>query len=87
VSDNDDHDRVMRIIMARCGDALTDADLATLTQHAGATAEPYLPGEIGEQILGHCQTKFYTACLGVGTRVSSTGFCQGIATALGEVRG
>jgi hypothetical protein len=51
VSDNDDHDRVMRIITARCGDALTDADLATLTQHAGAPAEPDLPLEIGEQIL------------------------------------
>jgi hypothetical protein len=24
----------------------------------------------------HCQTKFYTACLGVGTRVSSTVFAE-----------
>jgi chaperonin GroEL (HSP60 family) len=35
---------------------------------------------------GHCQTKFYTVCLGVGTRSSFTVFCSSIAAALGEIR-
>jgi hypothetical protein len=49
VSDNDDHDRVMRIIPARCGDVLTDADLALF---ASMESEPdTLPVAIGEQIM------------------------------------
>ena len=42
-----DRDRVMRIIMARCGDVLTDADLALLAGEPNDT----LPWQIAEQIL------------------------------------
>jgi hypothetical protein len=45
-----DRDRVLRIIMARCGDVLTDADLAAL---GDAAPDPdALPATISEQI-GH----------------------------------
>jgi hypothetical protein len=51
MTDGTDDDRVLRIIKARCGDVLSDADFALITQHAAPPAEPDLPVEIGEQIL------------------------------------
>jgi hypothetical protein len=46
---SNDHDRVMRLIRARCVDVLTDADLALL---GDAAPDPdALPASIGAQIL------------------------------------
>jgi hypothetical protein len=53
IADSPDADRaayIRAVIQARCGDVLTDADLATLTQAATTPAE-LLPVEIGEQII------------------------------------
>jgi hypothetical protein len=44
-----DRDRVMRIIMARCGDVLSDADLASI--EARSQPAEMLPSEVAEQIL------------------------------------
>jgi hypothetical protein len=46
---SDDRDRILRLIMARCGDVLTEADL--LAALADAPDPDALPGSIGEQIL------------------------------------
>jgi hypothetical protein len=51
MTDDTDDDRVLRTIKARCGDVLSDADFALITQHAAAPPEPDLPEEVGERIL------------------------------------
>jgi hypothetical protein len=45
--DNDDHDRVMRIIQARCADALSDDDLALISNQPDDT----LPVEAADKII------------------------------------
>ena len=51
--DDVDRDRVMRIIMARCGDVLSEDEVAAAfgADAANASTEAMLPVEIGEQIL------------------------------------
>ena len=55
ISDSDNLDRVLRIIRARCGDVLSDADLAALAETASFQAvlpvASRVEREIGEQIM------------------------------------
>ena len=57
----DDHDRIMRIIMARCDDVLSEAEVSKFLD-ASTQPDPddRLPSQIGEQILDVISHMTYT---------------------------